>query len=952
MSGGTLRLTVSSLVLASLCAALLPLGGCSGDTGPQGPPGPPGPPGEPGTNNALVQGEDVPGLNVTIVALHGGTAGGGNFKVGDTISVNYRLQKNDGSDWDISELSIGKALVSGPTSNYQRVIAEVLDVNQNSVAQADGSYTYTFATPIPAVYLPPFFDTPSFGPEDGELTGQPLQDGTYTVGFTFGWNFTVDGAFQHDTGNATFDFLVGAGGVLAPREVVKLDNCSRCHDRLSVHGDTRTDVKLCVLCHTAGAEDNNILGATPGVSIDFRVLIHKIHSGKHLPSVLGVATNPDGSRNYGATPAPYVVAGFDFSHVAFPAWPQGQVPLPRDFGYSALSSTDKATEDEIRKGPTNCAVCHGDPDGSGPLTAPAQGDNAYNQPSRQACGSCHDDIDWGQPYTSNTQTMGAQANNTNCLLCHGVSGTPLSVQDAHLHPLQDPNFDPGLNLVVTNLTEAPGGNGNGTIDPGEKIQLRLRICDDAGTDVDPATVSAPSLVISGPTSNYNLLLNTTVPTAALTGPQPFTINVPMGVQLERVGVSTGALDVFTTDFKPHWNVSGALTSVYERNPGFGATDSLSTASVVPQNYVDVVSSSGFARDDYVVIDNGTLNEEYARIQLVDGNRLWFGSPYSSSYKPGLEFPHDPGTSVREVTLTTAVEGVDYSLDTATGQITELIEFGNGRTVLASYTTDFVMPENYPLALNDSPDLDESSGKWAGKAIVDGTYTLGMWTSKSVSLNLWGESNSYKVTSDSANVDFLVGGATSIEPYSLIASGSSCFNCHQELAFHGFGRRGFESCVLCHGTAGAEDRPQYVAANAPATTGATVSFRTMLHKIHMGEQLTNAATYDIVGFGSGAYPNNFAVANFSEVVFPAAPGGTQNCNKCHENDAWKEPAPRAHPTEQVVPIKRWTPVCGACHDSTDAQAHISIQTDSGGNESCGVCHGIGRDENVERRHKPY
>jgi hypothetical protein len=46
------------------------------------------------------------------------------------------------------------------------------------------------------------------------------------------------------------------------------------------------------------------------------------------------------------------------------------------------------------------------------------------------------------------------------------------------------------------------------------------------------------------------------------------------------------------------------------------------------------------------------------------------------------------------------------------------------------------------------------------------------------------------------------------------------------------------------------------------------------------------------------------------------------------------------------------VCGACHDGTDAQAHINVQTDSFGNESCGICHAPGESEDVARVHKPY
>ena len=929
---------------------------CEGDDGAAGPAGPPGPPGPVGTNQDLAQGDNVPGLIATILSVSGGTGTNGAFLVGDRVTVNYTLKKTNTTDWDISELSGGSAMVSGPTFNYQRVIAEQNDLIDGSVQNADGSYTYTFVPQLPATFLAPFFDTPSFGPDDGELTDQPLLDGTYTVGFTIGWNYTVDGEFKHDTANATFDFLFGSATTLAHREVVTLGNCNRCHEHLRVHGGTRNDVKLCVMCHTAGGEDNNLAGNTPDTSIDFRVMIHKIHAGKHLPSVLGVTTLPSGARDYTAPPKPFVVAFTDFSNVPFPAWPQGLVAMPRDQGYSTLSSTDKATEDEIRKGPSNCVVCHGDPDGSGPLVAPAQGDLYKDQPSRQACGSCHDDVVWNQNYTSNGQTMGAQANNANCLFCHAPQGNALATYDAHLHPLLDPNFEPGLNLIVTNVGEALGTpTPNGKIDPGEKIQFRLRIVDDQGADIDPITATPalnnPSVVISGPTGNYNLILNTTLPKEVLTGSQPFTVNVPMKVDLERIGVSAvGTLSTFTTANAPHLNTASAPDSVWLR-AATGPTKTLTAASAAPQNYIDVNDVTGLVRDDYIVVDDTVVGlEEYVRIQYVEGNRLWFSSPYTTSYKAGLAFAHAAGATVKGVTLTT-VPPAQFSVGLAGGTITEVTEFGAG-TVIASYTTDFKMPSTFPLALNASPGLGDSSGKWTGKPIVDGTYTLGIWSSRTFTLDLWGESNSYRSASDSENVDFLVGSATAVEPYELIASGTSCFNCHQELAFHGFGRRGFESCVLCHGTSGSEDRPKYVAGAAPPTTGLTVSFRTMLHKIHQGSSLANAATYDIVGSGSGSYPNNFGISNFEEVIFPALPGGTANCAKCHENNAWKEPAERAHPTQQVTAIGRWTVVCGACHDSTDAQAHIAVNKDAFGNEACGVCHSRGREWDVERMHKPY
>lgn len=962
------RPLIRSLCILGTMLPLIALPSCSasdGDTGPQGPAGGAGP-----TSTTYAQGDTLPGVAFSIVNVTGGTAAGGRFRVGDRISVHFTVTKTNGDDWDLSEFSTGRILVSGPTNNYQRVIAEQSDVVALSVQESDGSYTYTFASAIPPTYLPPLNDTPSFGIADGELADgdlddQSLDDGTYTVAVYGSWNYTLDGVAKRASDDAVFDFVLGNAGTVVSREVVTRDNCNRCHQDLQAHGGRRRSVTLCVMCHTAGAEDGNnpaLAGGTPDVSIDFKVMIHRIHSGEHLPSVQGLTTDVNGARVYGAS-IPLLIAGgssiHDYSSVAFPAWPHGLVATPRDQGYSALSAPAKAAEDLVRTGPSNCAVCHGDPDGTaGPLVAPAQGDIHKTQPTRAACGACHDDVHWGQQYTANLQTMPSQANNANCTLCHESSGNPLAVQDAHLHPLLDTSFDPGLNLEVTSLVEAGTNDDDDTIDPGEKVQITFTMVDDAGDDVLPSAVANLTSIVSGPTSNYNIVVNSSIPIAMLTGAQPYTVKLPMPVFLESPGASTGALgDIFTTTYSPHWNVSGATTSVWVRTATAGGSSTAASETVASQNYIDVASAASFARDDYIVVDDGLASEEYVRIQYVDGTRLWFGSTGSTGYPYGLRLAHAAGASVKEVALTakTASGGTpDYSLAAATGAITELVEFGTGNDVVVSYTTDFVMPSVYPIAINGSPDIDETRGDWEGKPIVDGTYTLGIWTSRTLILNLYGEANSYRSASDSANIDFLVGSAPVVEPYALISTPQNCYNCHQELTFHGAGRRSFDSCVLCHGTSGIEDRPQYVAANAPATTGQTAGFRTMLHQIHMGEELANASTFAIVGFGSTAYPNNFGVSHFDEVIFPALPGGVANCAKCHgsTNTAWHAPSDRNHPTAQVEPVKRWAAVCGACHDSTDALAHIEVQTASSGAESCGVCHGEGGEWNVQRMHKTY
>jgi hypothetical protein len=355
-----------------------------------------------------------------------------------------------------------------------------------------------------------------------------------------------------------------------------------------------------------------------------------------------------------------------------------------------------------------------------------------------------------------------------------------------------------------------------------------------------------------------------------------------------------------------------------------------------------------------VIDDGVVGaEEYLRIQYVDGTRLWFAALGSTSYVPGTRVAHSSGVLVQEVTLTSKAVTVDYTLDAASGTITEVTEFGDTNAVVVTYTSDFVMPSVYPLTLNDGPELDETWGEWRGKPIVDGTYRVGIWGARSLTLNLYGESNSYRGTSFTAAVDFLVGSATTIEPYSVIPDATSCYNCHSDMLFHGGGRRGFDACILCHGAATGEDRAKYVAANAPATSGVSIGFRTLLHKIHMGEALANASSYQVVGFGSSSYPNNFGVVSYSEVVFPALPGEAANCRMCHgASENWYGPLDRDHPSVQTISVGEWRATCGACHDSEAATAHIQVQTTSSGLESCAVCHGEGKEWGVEKMHKSY
>ena len=214
----------------------------------------------------------------------------------------------------------------------------------------------------------------------------------------------------------------------------------------------------------------------------------------------------------------------------------------------------------------------------------------------------------------------------------------------------------------------------------------------------------------------------------------------------------------------------------------------------------------------------------------------------------------------------------------------------------------------------------------------------------------GQPLTYLLVAPAVTQDVLVGAAATLEPYDLISSKDNCYACHQDIWFHGGTVRGFDACIACHGNAGAEDLPQYVAANARKTAGLNVNFRTLLHKLHHGAQLSGA--FSVMGSGSSPYPDNFSANSYSNIVFPAQPGGTRTCVKCHGtgNTAWLSPANRDHPTQQGLPVRAWKAACGTCHDSAQSLGHIDLQTTPAGLEVCGVCHDPGRAFEVQLAHK--
>jgi hypothetical protein len=445
----------------------------------------------------------------------------------------------------------------------------------------------------------------------------------------------------------------------------------------------------------------------------------------------------------------------------------------------------------------------------------------------------------------------------------------------------------------------------------------------------------------------------------------YTLKLPMDIVLEYLGNGDGAAGQALAP-------AGNLPVYYGRQQLWEATTTATTTTTTAAvaalgRQVDVAAATGFANNDTVVIEpaSGIGVREYVQIApaRADGVIAVAGDTTVRLYfKTPLRYDHASGVTITKVTLAFKQEGgTIYTIDSATGVITAgTTPFTSGAGMVMSYRTDArfgyrrhggdAVQATYVPPANDGTEIGQEQGEWKGLPYQDGTYTADIWFFKNIDLGVQNELQTYRSTSNAGTKDFLYGNAATIEPRAIISSSANCYACHNDVIFHGGGRRGLDACLTCHGMGGNEDMARWSTPKVGTSTtdtaltpGVATQFRNMLHKIHRGADLAYADTYTVVGFSGNP-------TMFGEIEFPAMPGGVRQCVRCHGNDAWHQPAPRSH-ASATVPVRTWTVVCGACHDSDTAQAHIAAQTSGSGMESCAVCHGPGRNEDVAVVHPP-
>ncbi len=74
------------------------------------------------------------------------------------------------------------------------------------------------------------------------------------------------------------------------RLVVDIANCNTCHNRLALHGGQRLNTVECVICHNPNESDaaRRPEDQDPPESVDFKRMIHRIHTGEELAQIYTV----------------------------------------------------------------------------------------------------------------------------------------------------------------------------------------------------------------------------------------------------------------------------------------------------------------------------------------------------------------------------------------------------------------------------------------------------------------------------------------------------------------------------------------------------------------------------------------------------------------------------------------------------------------------------------------
>lgn len=301
--------------------------------------------------------------------------------------------------------------------NGERAIQASADTGGTYTKISDGVYEYKFGTKLPADYD---------------------KTATHTIAAWASRNLS-EFSLSNNYAAKTYNWVPSGATVTETRHITSNEKCNSCHGQVVAHG-SRTTVELCVVCHTPQTTDPDT-----GNTVDMTTMVHKIHRGSSLPSVVAGT--------------PYVIIGngqsvHDFSSVVFPA--------------------------DVR----TCNSCH---------LEGATGDQHLTNPSRRACGSCHDNVNFA---TGANHAGGLpQLSDTQCSRCHIPKGEidfDASISGAHVIAERSTAL-PGMQFQILDVRNTA---------PGQKPAVTFKVADKDGNPVTIAGIGRLALVLAGPTGDH------------------------------------------------------------------------------------------------------------------------------------------------------------------------------------------------------------------------------------------------------------------------------------------------------------------------------------------------------------------------------------------------------------------------------------------------------------------
>ena len=436
-----------SLIISFLAMAALALSGCSGGSdgaaGAPGATGPAGTAGPAGPSGANAKVADLHGTAVVTAQdeLQGAPANpkflanikitGATADAAGLATVTFTVKNKDNTTpvtgLTVASAGIFKLAPAGNGLSYNKWVPYIYrpgrTVNagyRESTATAGakltetapGTYTYTFATNLSTATRP-----------------FPV-GGVSLIGFDRALTHRVSvylGGHAGPTGEADFDFVPAGGAVTQTRNIVETATCKKCHGpEFAGHGGDRVTVEGCNTCHSPdSAMVNTAANGGTTETIEMAVMIHKMHAGRELASAPGpdgvFFDDPTTAANEAADNGKYTLGSLSAS------W--------RSAAFPAVLA--------------NCQACHTQAT-AGTL---AQVDNWKTVPSRAACGSCHDTIDWT---TGANHAGGAVTTDSTCVACHQPTGGISPITTAHEWMKKDIRNIPEYNVTVTTDTPARG----------------------------------------------------------------------------------------------------------------------------------------------------------------------------------------------------------------------------------------------------------------------------------------------------------------------------------------------------------------------------------------------------------------------------------------------------------------------------------------------------------------